>query len=329
MSTSTRLSDEEIKRASSTDAVEYLQSKGWTLKQTGKDSYPVSPEHHDSLMIRDNVFHWWSKELGGDTIDLAKSLFGYSFPEAVRDILGAGVSIVAPSEYHDKDRLNYRQSLGVTMPQRERDAEKGERCVFGYLCKRRGLSGELVAKMVRDGRLYQDVRGNCVFIIKGTRPGNREVEGAEIIGTGDERFKRVLIESKWDAFTIKIGDWSKDCIPMYVYFESAIDLLSFYQIKNLEDRKNPILLVSLHGVNKDPIESKIKASVSFCAEAHHYIATDNDEAGDRVADEVIAWWQTDPMKKGEDLSKYTVQRLRPDEGFKDWNDILTGTPIES
>lgn len=63
------------------------------------------------------------------------------------------------------------------------------RKVFAYLCQSRQLDNKLVSELAHDGLLYQDKRGNAVFLHKDEI--GKSI-GAEIQGTNSEkRYKGV------------------------------------------------------------------------------------------------------------------------------------------
>lgn len=114
------------------------------------------------------------------------------------------------------------------------------RNVFAYLCKARKIDGKIVEGLVRDDLLYQDKRGNAVFLHKND---NGEIVGAELQGTNTyKRFKGVAAGTSDSLFSVKIGTPDR----AYV-FESAIDLLSFKMLANQEKIQNSVL-VSMAGV---------------------------------------------------------------------------------
>ena len=97
------------------------------------------------------------------------------------------------------------------------------RNVFAYLCKARKIDSKIVSDLAHNGMLYQDKRGNAVFL---HIDDNGEILGAELQGTNTyQRFKGVAAGTADSVFSLKVGTPNK----VYV-FESAIDLLSFRQL---------------------------------------------------------------------------------------------------
>ncbi len=69
------------------------------------------------------------------------------------------------------------------------DRADNMRNVFAYLYQTRKIDSKIVEALVREGLLYQDKRGNAVFLHKDE---NGQIVGAEIQGTNTyKRFKGV------------------------------------------------------------------------------------------------------------------------------------------
>ncbi len=69
------------------------------------------------------------------------------------------------------------------------DRADNMRNVFAYLCQTRKIDSKIVEALVREGLLYQDKRGNAVFLHEDE---NGQIIGAEIQGTNTyKRFKGV------------------------------------------------------------------------------------------------------------------------------------------
>ena len=141
------INEETIAIARSTNAVDYLRRKGVELKPEGRVYFPAE---HDSLKIKDNYFHWFSRGLHGNTIDLAMAYFGYDFRTAVSDILSVGATTVPVTTAPDK-----LKNTPVELPVKA----ENEHRVIAYLCQRRKIAYKIVKQLIQDGRLYQDKHG--------------------------------------------------------------------------------------------------------------------------------------------------------------------------
>lgn len=162
------------------------------------------------------------------------------------------------------------------------------RRVIAYLCKKRGINYQIVRMLLQSGKLYQDDYGNCAFSVF-------DVDGvqisAELHGTGDTRFKGQSAARQGYGFTMASGMVKTVC-----YFESAIDLLSFYQIYQYS--VHDYLLVSLGGLSP----SVVRRYVGMYPDANHLLFVDHDQAGRNFAAEMQMCVKYPP--RGKDWNEY-------------------------
>lgn len=274
--------DEVVRQARQTNLVDFLRSRGVNLKRVGRDEY-IHPDH-DSLAISGNHFNWFSRGMVGDNdsqnaITLVMELYDLSFKEAVAELVGFDPT--ETSYEPDPDYKPYKPNVHT-------DAKR----VIAYLCKTRGLDYQLVAQLLREGKLRQDEHGNAAFF----RPNG----SAELHGTGrkinGKSWKGQYLEQDGYGFEIAVGT----AIKWIIYTESAIDLVSLYQM--FKDKLTDTLLVSLGGIGKTNV---IESYIERYPDARHCLAIDNDKRGDEFA------------------AKFPkLSRRRPDKQYKDWNDQL-------
>lgn len=208
-------------------------------------------------------------------------IIDHSFSDPRRFVTGIGNNI-----------FHFRE-IGAKSVIQSIKCNAGMRQVFAYLCKTRGISSEIVSQLAHDKLLYQDKKGNAVFV---HRDENGNAVGAEIQGTNSEkRYKGVAQGTSESVFAVKIGE-PKKC---YV-FESAIDLLSFKQLANPEKINNSVL-VSMAGLKLNSLKSITEKGIKM------YSCVDNDGAG-------ISFTAA---------SKFTpCRRILEENGVKDYNELL-------
>ena len=78
-------SEEQVRRAKSTDLVSFLQSQGEKLVKSGKEYRWMA---HDSLTVRGNCWFRHSRGTGGGPIDFVMEFYGLTFPEAMKKLTG-------------------------------------------------------------------------------------------------------------------------------------------------------------------------------------------------------------------------------------------------
>lgn len=268
-----------------TDLVDYLTYKGCQIVRS-QQGYRVKfcsfrNCHGDlsSLSIFPDRHAWkrWSNNTwGSDAIQFCRDVLGMSFQEAVFELRN-----MQPMPERE---MNAYVSLSLAQSQKR---------VIAYLCKKRGISYDIVRMLLQSGKLGQDEHGNCVFYVQNT-DGVRI--GAELHGTGDTRFKGYSSARQGFGFSMSAGT-----VRTVAYFESAIDLLSFYQLY-----RNGIydyLLVSLGGL----IPSVVWNYAAMYPYARHLLFVDHDQAGRNFAVRMHMCVKYPPV--GKDWNEYLRIKL--------------------
>ena len=163
-----RFTEEQKEKARNADIINFLGSyMGFEFKQAGKY---YQCKQHNSLVVYPNRkgFVWNSRNIsGGDCIDFLNKVEGKNFFEAIETIIGENASVTyqpAPQYKSEKSQLE--------LP--EPTTDKYSR-VFAYLSQTRGISADVIFDFIRSKQIYQDTRGNCVFV-------GRDENGVERFG---------------------------------------------------------------------------------------------------------------------------------------------------
>lgn len=212
------------------------------------------------MNIETNEWYCFSqadKHGGRNAINCLTDIIGMDFKTAVEVLTGESLS------HRDYRQISKAppEKKELVLPERAADMRK----VFAYLCQTRLLDREIISVLAHEGLLYQDNRGNAVFLHKDE---NGKTVGAEIQGTNAEkRYKGVAAGTSDSLFSVTIGTPTK----AYV-FESAIDLLSFRQLANQQKIQNSVL-VSMAGLKPNSLKALTERGLQLFA------CVDNDEAG--------------------------------------------------
>lgn len=251
-----------IDLASRCDLVLFCLARGLEVRREGRE-YVL--KNYDSLYISaDFPYKWYrhSTGEGGKAIDFCTKFLGMLFQQAVFELLSSDGCCVPPGL--ESSRKNSEVNWKIS---------SDERCnpkrVIAYLCKKRGIEYNIVKDLLQSGKLYQDNRGNCVFPIYDI---DGSQIGGEIHGTGDTRFKGQLSGQKSCGFELSSGDCRNVC-----FFESAIDLLSFYQI--FRDKMHDYVLISMGGLKASIIYARAISDIG----AKEYLCVDKDTSGREFA----------------------------------------------
>ncbi|MCM1524104.1 MAG: DUF3991 domain-containing protein, partial [Ruminococcus sp.] len=183
-------SDEQIRRANERGIVEYFSQQGYSCKHSGSQTHI---EGFGGFYVKDSTeqFYIHSRQKGGKgLVSCLMKVFDMPFTEAMKNALdgepGSGIS----------ERDNSHRYSGVPKPECKPPGyekpqfikpEQGEdnRKVFAYLTKTRCISPEAVNAFIRAKLLYQDKKGNAVFL----HTVNGKSCGAEIHGTGGKKYR--------------------------------------------------------------------------------------------------------------------------------------------
>ena len=272
----------QIEKARQANLAEYFIQNGYEVEQR-RDELHV--KGYGGLYINTETNEWYcfsqaDKHGGRNAINCLTDIIGMDFKSAVEALTGERMSQI---EYRPTERTPPKQRE-LVLPEPADNMRK----VFAYLCQTRMIDSKIVSELAHQHLLYQDKRGNAVFLHKDEKG---ETVGAEIQGTNSERrYKGVAAGTSDSLFTIKIGDTmsqgeSPKCgtdaahkklshsEPTRAYiFESAIDLLSFKQIAKPQNLHN-CLLVSMAGLKPNSLKRLADSGMELLA------CVDNDEAG--------------------------------------------------
>lgn len=267
----------------------------------GNNEYTL-PEH-DSMRISENKYYWNSRSKGGNAVDFCMNYYNMTFQEAARSLLDYGGNVARVQPHEEKQTAENSKAEDSAKPIPFPLSEKTGR-VFKYLTESRGLSADMVNRLINEGKIAQDINGNAVFKVFDK---NGELNGSEVSGTSQRRYK-LTTGLDGNGFTVNpTGIYNPE---KAIFFESAIDLLSYYELHKDETA----LLVSMGGL-KDKTVLKAMEDYSLSAE-NCFVAVDNDEAGAKFRNK---------MKNEYNINAYPItgdERFNLHENIKDWNDLL-------
>ncbi|MCP3028770.1 toprim domain-containing protein [Halobacillus sp. A5] len=294
------VSADQVEVARNADLIDYLERKGEPLKKEGRY---YRHQVHDSLVIKDQMYAWNSRdEKGAGVINFAKMFYGMSFPEAVLDLNAHGCKVKNNvQEKQSEEPYQYPSHYEVN------DKRKAK----NYLTNERKIHPKIVNWLDSKDLIAQDKLGNVVF--KWKQQG--EVVGADRQGTSPMKdgrmFKGIDRNSHGSAgFSVDIGK------PNSIYlFESPIDAMSYWSIK--KEKLQNTRLVSMSGLKRQTMIDEIKRMGKDGHKVKHItFCTDNDKAGREFANKY-------QRMMSEKVSKVTLPIN------KDWNDELKNCNIKN
>ena len=285
------MNNETIQKARQANLVEYLTSIGIQLKREGRRHRHAE---HDSLIFTENAYYWNSRQEKGNAVDYLVRHMNMSFVDAV-------LALAATTE------LNHTQP-GVSAKGFVLDsANLNPNChkAKGYLNKERCIESSNIDFLIQNKLLFQERQTNNIVF-----PMYDESNiciGAELQGVTKKRFKGVMEGSKYGyGFNIR---FSSDGTYSYaLFFESAIDLISFIEYKRNYENKSldKCILVSMAGLKANILKHTPEV---FGDNLKAVLCVDNDDAGQMFKSEI------------EKMHPNYID-CAPNERFKDWNEQL-------
>lgn len=239
-----RFTDEEIYKANNIDIMDYAIKKGLELNKVGRDSYHV--KGFGGLYINPNFNKWncFSQDKGGGPIQLSMLIENNTWVEAVKELLGDKYESLL--DYMGKNKnseIKKKERDEFILPEKNNTYKH----VIAYLTKTRNINKDIVYQLIKDQKLYEDNKRNCVFVgydrNNNPRYANLRSTNPNIAFKGE-----VKNSDKSYSFSIK-GTSDK----VYI-FESPIEVLSYLTIMKLYNKNPKHHMVSLGGVTDKALE---------------------------------------------------------------------------
>ncbi len=304
---------EQIAKAKEIDLFTYLQNYNPDeLKYDSKNSYKTAT--HDSLKISNGMWYWFSRGIGGKTaLEYLIQVENYTFTDAVSHLInqkGLEKSISKKQILTEKEKIKR-----LKLPPKANNNIK----VISYL-KSRGISKSIIDECISKGLIYQDYPKNNVVFVGYDNENNPRYAGVR--GTNASRFMGDAYGSdKEYSFKLESVIENNDVH----LFESAIDLLSYATLKELNKEKwyeeNLLSLAGIYKPSKDILNSKVPQTLTTFLKNNSNIERiilhlDNDDAG-RLATQAIQNSLSDsykiiddPPKSGKDYNDYLCNYLK-------------------
>ena len=294
------MTSDMIRQARRADLAEWLRRNNEPLKRTGRW---WSLKNHDSMRIQANMWYHYSQGIGGNAIDFLVYYYQMTPKQA---ILSLANSTSHYGDIEEKRGIEKENKIRPAFDFNSLASNSECRRILAYLVKSRGLSAGIVMREIRNSRIYQEkVTGNAIFVILDE---DGAIVGAEVNGTlsyENLRFKGIKAGSL-AGYGFNSG---QRCNPRYIlYFESAIDLLSFMSMSTKLSRLlNECLLISMAGLKRNVVETSLWVFGRFSAIP--VLCVDNDPAGEAFLAKCL-----------EEFPNALIRR--PNSVYKDWNDQL-------
>jgi len=299
-----KINKETIQQARQADLAHHLLSIGEPLKKEGKY---YRHKNHKNLIIENNSF-FWNDRAGegkgiesGNAIDYLVNHMGKTFPEAVQEL----TKNIAIQELSSETKDRYNPTFSLTSIAFCSNQDKASQ----YLANERFIGLNIINYITSKGLLLQETGTNNAFFSIYDEKG--DCVGGERQGITQKRFKGIAVGTRYGyGFNIQFPN-ADGTFKYALFFESAVDLLSFMDITKYRDKKplNGCLLVSMGGLKLNIIKHMSMVFSKGSKPLEVVLCLDNDSAGEKLENEV--------KKAG------VLCRVRqPISIFKDWNEQL-------
>lgn len=241
------LTKEEAKNMNILDVANSL---GMNMLKSSRNEYYW--DEHDSFKINTskNMFRWYSKDIGGDVIQMIQTLRGVSFREAI-NYLDTGNFEEAKVQEVTREPFKY------LLEKYETDFDNGRR----YLKEIRGLSDNTIDFFLKEkalvlvNRKYQDGYSEQVLVFK-YFDDNQNIIGGTLQGIvpnkdryeGKGYLKWIIYNSDGTAgVNVTVGEKA----DRLIFFEAPIDMMSYYEPN--KHNLNNVKLISMDGLKESTV----------------------------------------------------------------------------
>ena len=241
------LTKEEAKNMNILDVANSL---GMNMLKSSRNEYYW--DEHDSFKINTskNMFRWYSKDIGGDVIQMIQTLRGVSFREAI-NYLDTGHFEEAKVQEVTREPFKY------LLEKYETDFDNGRR----YLKEIRGLSDNTIDFFLKEkalalvNRKYKDGYSEQVLVFK-YFDDNQNIIGGTLQGIvpnkdryeGKGYLKQIIYNSDGTAgVNVTVGEKA----DRLIFFEAPIDMMSYYELN--KHNLNNVKLISMDGLKESTV----------------------------------------------------------------------------
>jgi len=312
-----------VQQAREKNILDYFQESGYSIEKKSSNYY-VTEIAGLCLKPESNQWYYHYENIGrtNNSIDCLTKVLNMDFNQAVYELTGKDLSHFKAEELPKKQQPQYTAPpTKIALPEKKElvmpEQSDNMRRLFAYFCKSRHIPAKIVEELVHAKLLYQTeneatavIKGvektfknaNAVFIHKDDKG---EIIGGEVQGLNTfKRFKGVAPGTGESVFKFVPNPSADGKIKRAYLFESAIDLMSFYSFCKKEKIEGA-MLISMAGLKPTVPKQLRDQGIEIVS------CVDNDEAGRKFEAE-------NGFKRPDG-----VKSLLDNNGFKDWNEMLS------
>ncbi len=292
-------SEDDLYRANNADLVSYLGGYGGHVKKVGSTYqyiYTDGSGTHDSVTIHGGKWYDHKNRRGGYAVKFLQELLGFSFQDAVVELLGGHCSAQTVKS------ISQEPSTPIVKPFELPEPNSDMRRVFAYLTKQRFIDPQIISHFAHEHKIYEDGKyHNAVFVGMDENGVPKQASVRSTLSFG-KTFRITVANSDTNYSFSHFGNDEK----LFV-FEAPIDMLSFITLYQRDWENHSY--IAMNGVYESAV---LKALGNHSELESVYLCTDNDEGGidaaERLRDILCEHGYTD------------IFRIAPQ--LKDWNECL-------
>lgn len=264
-----KITDEQIEQAMQVDITYLLHKLGYSVIE---NSNIATLKEHDSFKVfkNTNSFYWYSKNVGGNTINLVRELGGYDFVNAIHFINGTGLSNIPIRKAPTPKPI---EEVRLVLPERNNNNEK----IISYLSKR-GLDVDIINHFLKKGEIYEDITYGNVNFIGRNKDGEIKYHFARGVQSD------IKLDGKGSNKNFSFKQLGNNPKKVFV-FEAHIDLLSHINFTKIADKDfQEDSRLSLGGLSDRALEQYL---IDYPDTKEICLFLDNDVAGITAAKEIF------------------------------------------
>ena len=303
--------DNDKQAARMVSVIDFLtRHYGFTFKQIGRI---YRCKQHDSLVVKadERTWYWNSRRIGGgDVLEFVMKYENKTYAQALEIVINPSQEEAARPQYQvAPPQAPKPEKKALVLPPKAKGQFKR---AFAYLTQSRCISPQIVSFLMRMEYIYEDIRGNCVFI--GYNKNKVAVYGL-IRSTNTNSKFRIDAEGSDKENSFYLNGTN----PRKVYvFESPIDLLSHATLADIRSGNKGEWIhdsrLSLGGNSDVALEHYVKEypkveEICFCV--------DNDMGGEKAIKAYAEKYKdmgyivTREIPKLKDFNEDLVDLIRP------------------
>ena len=259
-------SKEQINHAKQVSIVDVAMNLGYELVKDSVRAFKVKDSGGLFIYPQQNRFYHMLTEEKGNVIDFVSMEQNKSFTEAVDYLLSTASTYPVHLDSFMPSKIELPEKGELVLPERAQNIKR----VYAYLVGTRKIDPKIVSMMIGNKSVYQDDRGNCVFVGR-DKKGNPQYCALRGTLTGKQFRMDVANSDKGYPF-LMTGKNDRVFV-----FESPIEVMSHATLTKLNGYDYTVShRISLGGYSPKALQGYLERNPNI---SQIVLALNNDEQG--------------------------------------------------